>query len=147
MDEDGDDMDEDHKEESACNKAAAAEGEIQSEASTATTEDKEGAPARTEDVHFLRMFGEDDMTCHNIAAISERIGTTYEQVSGLGVVVRKRYDDSRTYCCSSHVGCCFKAKFGPKRGTKMIILKKKNSVLYHCGNNVVRIQNVLSRNV
>jgi hypothetical protein len=58
---------------------------VQDEGSTATTEDKEGAPAMTEDVDFLQMFGEDDMACHSIAAISERIGT-YEQVAGSGLL-------------------------------------------------------------
>jgi Ulp1 protease family, C-terminal catalytic domain len=53
MDEDGDEMDEDYEEESARNNAAAPEDEVQDEGSTATTEDKEGAPASNEDVDFL----------------------------------------------------------------------------------------------
>jgi hypothetical protein len=56
----------------------------------------------------------------------------YESVSGIRLVIKKGCGDARTYVCSSHVPCCFKAKFGPKRGKiNHIVLKENMSVLAH----------------
>ncbi|KAG7353752.1 MULE transposase domain containing protein [Nitzschia inconspicua] len=40
---------------------------------------------------------------------------------------------SRLYFCTSHTGCCFRAKFGRERGTLPIIYKQELSNPFHCG--------------
>lgn len=105
-------------------------------------DDNEHPPVKTLDVHFMEMFycnddGE-DITYDTPKDIAQPIAN-YEEVSKLRLVIRKSYAEARTYCCASHEGCCFKAKFGPKRGKNYIVLKKNQSIPYHCGVAVVPI--------
>ena len=59
----------------------------------------------------------------------------YERTSGFRLIIRKSNNRSRTYHCGSHVGCCFRARFGTKRGTEKIILKGTMTKLTHNGKN------------
>jgi hypothetical protein len=73
------------------------EGETQSEPS--------------KDLVFIRMFTDESgqSTFYpNQETVCVRI-TEYEDVSGLRLVIRQGFADPRTYHCSSHVGCMFKA--------------------------------------
>ncbi|KAG7365455.1 MULE transposase domain containing protein [Nitzschia inconspicua] len=58
----------------------------------------------------------------------------YEESSGVRLVIaRSRGTGSRLYFCASHMGCCFRAKFGRERGTLPIIYKQELSNPFHCG--------------
>jgi SWIM zinc finger/MULE transposase domain/Ulp1 protease family, C-terminal catalytic domain len=90
---------------------------------------------KTEDLNFIKMFttmNKEDIVYDSTEALVARI-TEYEETSGIRLVIRQSYEGARTFRCSSHRGCCFKAKFGPKRGSNHVILKIKLSVLAHCG--------------
>jgi len=41
---------------------------------------------------------------------------------GIRLVIRKGYMNARTYCCASHKGCKFQAKFGSNQSTGLITL-------------------------
>jgi hypothetical protein len=69
---------------------------------------------------------------HSLADIDELIDR-YEMESGFRLVIIRSNMHARTYACKSHINCCFRARFGPKRGTDMIIFKVNLARLYHEG--------------
>ncbi len=52
----------------------------------------------------------------------------YEMMSGVRLVIQKSEEFARTYKCKSHVGCCFRAKFGRKRRTEEIRKKQLTTI-------------------
>lgn len=125
--------DDDHHNSSICSSTT-----DENEKPPADTTDGTGAVAESgtsKDIVFLGMFtesGGNSILYPNQEAISVRI-TEYEDITGLRLVIRQGFADARTYHCNSHDGCCFKAKFGPKRGTDQVLLKPHMSVLEHSG--------------
>ena len=57
----------------------------------------------------------------------------YEARSGFRLVIIRSNTHARTYVCQSHIGCCFRVRFGPKRGTDNIIFKANMARSYHDG--------------
>ena len=57
----------------------------------------------------------------------------YEKESGNRLVIFKSTANSRIYKCRSHVNCSFRAKFGLKRFTETIILKRTYTKATHSG--------------
>jgi hypothetical protein len=45
----------------------------------------------------------------------------YESKSGFRLIITRSNERSRTYVCRSHVNCCFRVRFGRKRGTDKIV--------------------------
>ncbi len=60
--------------------------------------------------------------------------TQYEREADIKLRIEKSSNviGSRLYTCVSHNNCMFRARFGPRRGDKKIILKN-TAVLFHCG--------------
>ena len=81
--------------------------------------DHEGNPCNFDDITDL-----DDLTKKILK---------YEVASDLKLRISKSNSKvgSRLYTCVSHKNCVFRARFGPKRGNKQIVLKTHN--LYHSG--------------
>ena len=69
---------------------------------------------------------------HSLVDIDDLIDN-YESTSGFRLVIIRSNSHARTYVCKSHVNCCFRARFGPKRGTDMIVFKANMARLYHEG--------------
>lgn len=57
----------------------------------------------------------------------------YEEISGYRLIIKRSDDSSRLYVCRSHIGCCFRAKFGKVRGEDDIVLKESLTKPYHSG--------------
>ena len=106
-------------------------------------QDNDSTTKKTDDLVFKQMFtsvGNDHLRL--FFASTDEICVqilNYESVSGIRLVIKKGYGDARTYVCSSHVPCCFKAKFGPRRGKdNHIVLKENMSVLAHYSGGTAR---------
>ena len=67
----------------------------------------------------------------------QRLVDEYEILSGNRLVIRKSCNLAKTYCCVSHENCAFTAKFGPVRGSQLVVLKPTISSFYHTGPKVV----------
>lgn len=57
----------------------------------------------------------------------------YEEISGYRLIIKRSDEYSRLYVCGSHIGCCFRAKFGKVRGEDDIVLKGSLTKPYHSG--------------
>ena len=57
----------------------------------------------------------------------------YEMMSGNRLIIKKSEEYSRIYVCGSHIGCCFRAKFGKIRGEDGIVLKDAVTTPLHSG--------------
>lgn len=57
----------------------------------------------------------------------------YEEVTGYRTIIKRSEDFARTYVCGTHLGCCFRAKFGKMRGEEAIVLKTFWTKAYHSG--------------
>ncbi|KAG7358229.1 hypothetical protein IV203_014816 [Nitzschia inconspicua] len=94
--------------------------------------DPQPEPTRHRDYYFTTQFIEVPKEFKDMSKVDLAIDD-YEESSGVRLVVaRSRGIGSRLYFCTSHVGCCFLAKFGRERDTLPIIYKQKLSNPFHC---------------
>ena len=87
---------------------------------------------RVQDEHFINIFIQGNPTYSCLEEIDIAVDQ-YEELSGLQIVIKRSAGYARMYFCASHVGCCFRAKFGKVRGTDVLSLKADNTVAFHCG--------------
>ena len=98
-----------------------------------------GEPTQNEerkvDAHFVEMFVTNRQQFTQLDEVSSSINR-YEKESGFHLIIKKSETFGRTYVCGTHVGCCFRARFGRVRLQEMIELKSSGGSItfpYHCG--------------
>ncbi len=76
------------------------------------------------DTDFHDHFIESPQPILSLDDLSKKI-TYYEECADIKLKVSKSDTKigSRLYTCISHLNCCFRARFGPRRGNKNIVLK------------------------
>jgi hypothetical protein len=87
---------------------------------------------RWEDTKFKERFIDNQSEYSSIEEVYRAIDD-YQADSGFRIVIRFSAGLARTYFCASHAKCCFRAKFGPQRGTDKIVLKGFSTIPFHCG--------------
>ncbi|KAG7365122.1 hypothetical protein IV203_038325 [Nitzschia inconspicua] len=95
--------------------------------------DPQPEPTRHRDNYFTTQFIEVPKEFEDMSKVDLAIDD-YEESSGVRLVIaRSRRNGSRLCFCTSHVGYCFRAKFGRERGTLPIVYKQELSDPFHCG--------------
>jgi hypothetical protein len=84
------------------------------------------------DKKFVEIFLQDDHEFQTLPEVEDLV-EKYEEETGFRMVVIKSNYTSRTYRCSSHVGCSLRVRFGRRRGEEEIIVKKSLTNPYHKG--------------
>ena len=85
-----------------------------------------------EDLHFAETFSEGSQEFVDLDEVSDKIAK-YEMENNVKLKICKSNASigSRLYTCVSHTECKFRARFGPRRGDKQLVLK--SFYLYHSG--------------
>jgi hypothetical protein len=65
----------------------------------------------------------------------------YESLSGNRLIIHKSDEFARTYKCATHVGCCFRAKFGKVPKEEQMTLKSNLTKAAHIGERITRLPN------
>ena len=65
----------------------------------------------------------------------------YESLSGNRLIIYKSDQFARTYKCVTHIGCCFRAKFGKVPREDQMVLKTNLTKAAHIGPRVTRLPN------
>lgn len=84
------------------------------------------------DSTFKEMFIDRPKKYNNLQELTIDIDQ-YELMSGYRLIIKKSEEYSRIYVCGSHIGCCFRAKFGKIRLEDGIILKDAVTTPLHSG--------------
>jgi hypothetical protein len=100
------------------------------ELSTVNTPATNIDPTVFEDEIFKSLFVGKEKIFVDLDELTAEI-TEYETTSHIRVSIVKSRNNSRDYRCTSHVGCKFKANFGPLYNDSRIVLK--NNYLFHNG--------------
>ena len=82
---------------------------------------------RKVDAHFVEMFVTNRQQYTQLDEVSSSINR-YEKESGFRLIIKKSETFGRTYVCGTHVGCCFRARFGRVRLQEMIELKSSGGM-------------------
>jgi hypothetical protein len=90
-----------------------------------------------EDIKFKEKFLDQKKEYSTIPEVYRAV-EDYQTESGFRIVIRTSAGSARCYVCASHASCCFRAKFGPKRGTDKIILKDSFTVPFHSGARIIK---------
>ena len=89
---------------------------------------------------FMHIFVEKPKIYYSTQELDPDIDK-YESLSGNRLIIHKSEQFARTYKCVTHVGCCFRAKFGKVHQEDQIILKPNLTKAAHIGKRIVRLPN------
>ena len=105
-----------------------------------TTDDNNDIEVEEIDELFLHIFVQKPKIYNSTKELDPDIDK-YESLSGNCLIIHKSDEFARTSKCVTHVGCCFRAKFGKVPREDQMVLKSDLTKAAHIGKRIVRMPN------